>query len=246
MRYYAWISMLALLFLSIWIPLETLSESGEGFPIDISILEDPYDVLRLVNKDNQLDRTYPDQNISMYRLERVAVPVTKGSHQLRKVANLALRELFEVAYEEGIELYVGSSYRAYRNQEVMHYNRVKRMGYDDGYTQMAGASEHQTGLAVDVISEAYADLFQQSFGETQEGIWLREHCAEFGFIIRYPEDKEEITGIRYEPWHLRYVGREVASYIMEKGLTLEEFSAERIIALGTYYGEVASIEMKNK
>ena len=66
----------------------------------------------------------------------------------------------------------------------------------------------------------YSDLFQTEFGETREGIWLRENCAEFGFIIRYPENKTEITGVRYEPWHLRYVGTEVASYIMENNLTL--------------------------
>ena len=88
----------------------------------------------------------------------------------------------------------------------------------------------------------YSDLFQTEFGETREGIWLRENCAEFGFIIRYPENKTEITGVRYEPWHLRYVGTEVASYKMENNLTLEEFSALRVITLGEYYGDVNNLE----
>ena len=211
-------------------------------PIDIAILEDPLDVLRLVNRENLLDKNYPNQDIDMYKLEDVVLPVTKGSHQLRSVANVALEQLFCAAADEGIELYVGSSYRKYRNQEVIYYNRVKRMGYDDGYSQMAGASEHQTGLAVDVVSAEYSDLFQTEFGETREGIWLKENCAEFGFIIRYPENKTEITGVRYEPWHLRYVGTEVASYIMENNLTLEEFSALRVITLGEYYGDVNNLE----
>ena len=220
MRLHRMICMSILLLVLIFISLSALSENSKVLPIDISILEDSCDVLRLVNQENLLDRGYPDQNMPMYRMEKVRLPVTKGSHQLRHIANTALEELFALAYTEGIKLFVGSSYRAYRNQEVMHYNRVKRMGYDDGYVQRAGASEHQTGLAVDVISDEYSDLFQRSFGESREGKWLRENCAQFGFIIRYPEDKEEITGIRYEPWHLRYVGREVASYIMENGLTL--------------------------
>ena len=214
---------------------------SEGLlPVDIEILKDPSDVLLLVNRENLLHRAYPDQATDMYRLEEVTVPVTKGTHRLRPVMNAALERMFEAAYADGVELYVGSSYRSYRQQEVIHYNRVKRMGYDDGYAQMAGASEHQTGLAADVVSAAYANLFQQEFGETTEGIWLKENCAEFGLIIRYPEDKEDITGVQYEPWHLRYVGPEAASYIMEHQLTLEEFSAMRVLALGAHYGDAAS------
>ncbi|HIU15700.1 MAG TPA: M15 family metallopeptidase [Candidatus Ventricola intestinavium] len=233
--------MVAVIFMISGMPVRTLSQSSP-LPIDIAILEDPLDVLRLVNRDNLLDKDYPDQTIDMYKLENVTLPVTKGSHQLRPVANAALEELFKAAAAEGMELYVGSSYRRYRNQEVIYYNRVKRMGYDDGYSQMAGASEHQMGLAADVVSAEYADLFQTEFGETPEGIWLRENCARFGFIIRYPEDKTDITGVRYEPWHLRYVGPEAAAYIMENDLTLEEFSALRIIALGEYYGDALALE----
>lgn len=223
-------------------PICTVSESNNLLPIDIEILKDPLDVLILVNRDNLLSKNYPDQSIDMYKLVDVTVPVTKGTHQLRPVMNEAMEKLFEAAYAEGIELYVGSSYRSYRKQEVIYYNRVKRIGYDDGYSQMAGASEHQTGLAADVVSAEYANLFQTEFGETKEGIWLRENCAEFGFIIRYPEDKMDITGVHYEPWHLRYVGPEVANYIMDNDLTLEEFSAMRIGTLGEYYGDVISYD----
>lgn len=223
-------------------PICKASESNNLLPIDIEILKDPLDVLILVNRDNLLSKNYPDQSIDMYKLVDVTVPVTKGAHQLRPVMNEAMEKLFEAAYAGEIELYVGSSYRSYRKQEVVYYNRVKRIGYDDGYSQMAGASEHQTGLAADVVSAEYANLFQTEFGETKEGIWLRENCAEFGFIIRYPEDKMDITGVHYEPWHLRYVGPEVANYIMDNDLTLEEFSAMRIGTLGEYYGDVISYD----
>lgn len=238
--------LLTALFVVLCMPVCAASENDELLPIDIEILKDPLDVLILVNRDNLLDKNYPDQSIDMYKLEDVTVPVTKGSHQLRPVMNDAMEKLFEAAYAEGIELYVGSSYRNYRKQEVIYYNRVKRMGYDDGYSQMAGASEHQTGLAADVVSAEYANLFQTEFGETKEGIWLRENCAEYGFIIRYPEDKMDITGVHYEPWHLRYVGPEAAAYITENDLTLEEFSALQIGTLAEYYGDVISYDDSNE
>lgn len=239
MRIYKLICLIALFLVLTIIPLYISTGENLG-DVEISILEDSLDVLCLVNRDHLLEKNYPDQNIPKYKLEEVKLPTTKGKHLLRGVANIALNALFEAAYAENIRLFVGSSYRTYRTQEVMHYNRVKRIGFDDGYVQKAGASEHQTGLAVDVVSSEYTNMFQKSFGETQEGRWLRENCAEFGFIIRYPENKEEITGISYEPWHLRYVGKEVASYIMDNDLTLEEFSARRIVALGAYYGEAMS------
>ncbi len=93
-----------------------------------------------------------------------------------------------------------------------------------------------------MVSEAHADLFQPSFGQTREGLRLKENCDRYGFILRYPEDREDITHVRYEPWHLRYVGPEAAAYIMENSLTLEEFSALRIQALGAHYEEAAPFD----
>ena len=87
-----------------------------------------------------------------------------------------------------------------------------------------GTSEHQLGLAVDIISNAHPDL-DEGWAETEEAVWLKEHCAEYGFILRYPPDKSDITGIVWEPWHFRYVGEEAAVYIMENDLCLEEYLA---------------------
>ena len=85
-----------------------------------------------------------------------------------------------------------------------------------------GCSEHEVGLALDITSDTYQPL-QQGFAETVEGQWLEEHSCEYGFIVRYPSGKEYITGIEYEPWHFRYVGREAAMIMKEENLCLEEF-----------------------
>jgi D-alanyl-D-alanine carboxypeptidase len=87
------------------------------------------------------------------------------------------------------------------------------------------ASEHQIGLALDIASTTYSSL-EIGFGDTKAGKWLAAHCAEYGFILRYPLGKEDVTGIQYEPWHFRYVGKVAATQIMERGITLEEFVAE--------------------
>lgn len=197
------------------------------YPVPRAVLEDPQDVLRLINRDNLLDKTYPDQSAGLYKMIPVTVPATKNEeHTLRGVVNEALTALVTDAAAQDIRLYVGSAYRNYRTQEVMHYNREKRLEFDDGVVQMAGASEHQAGLAVDLVSWEYKDGFETSFGGTKEGQWLAANCARHGFILRYPEGKTEITGVRYEPWHLRYVGGEAAAYITQTGLTLEEFTEE--------------------
>lgn len=230
---YAWNTPRALAMLE-YVSLEEDAQTAWTYPVPLAVLEDPQDVLRLINRDHLLDKRYPDQAIEMYELVDVTAPTTKGTCQLRVVANEALSRMLDDARAEGIELYVGSAYRKYRTQEVMHYNRVQKMGRDDGVVQMAGASEHQSGLAADVVSWAYKDRFLTSFGDTREGEWLAANCARYGFIIRYPKDQEDITGVTYEPWHVRYVGEEAAAYIMESGMTLEEFTEEWQQTLADY------------
>lgn len=207
---------------------EVPEESEEAlpwtYPISREILDDEQDVLRLVNANNLLDKDYPGEDM----LVEVTVRKANSNEMLaRAVASEALQAMFDAADEDGLKLYLYSAYRNYRSQEVIHYNRVEAMGYDDGIVQVAGGSEHQTGLAFDVISYAWiGSRFNEDFADTPEGQWMAENCTRFGFIIRYPEGKQDITGIEYEPWHLRYVGVEVATYMTEKGLTLEEFTVE--------------------
>lgn len=144
-----------------------------------------------------------------------------------------LTEMMKAAKADGIKLMVCSPYRDYNRQTVL-FNRKIDYYMEKGYSYLEaykissmtvtvpGASEHQIGLALDIISSTYYAL-DEGFGETKAGLWLKEHCDEYGFILRYPQGKEYITGIQYEPWHFRYVGREAASIIMEQGITLEEF-----------------------
>jgi len=123
------------------------------------------------------------------------------------------------AKEEGIELRMSSGYRSYSDQEYIYNGYVKRDGQKvaDTYSARPGHSEHQTGLAYDLNDLSW------DFGDTPEGIWVAENCHKYGFILRYPKGKEEITGYVYEPWHIRYVGVEKAAEIYESGLCLEEF-----------------------
>lgn len=147
-----------------------------------------------------------------------------------------LPELFAMlqdAKNAGVNLVVCSPYRDISRQEKLFERKIKlHMGNGDSYMEaykkasqivtVPGASEHQIGLALDIISDTYTSL-DEGFGETKAGIWLKEHSKEYGFILRYPKGKEYITGIDYEPWHFRYVGKEAAVIIMENKITLEEF-----------------------
>ncbi len=147
-----------------------------------------------------------------------------------------LMDMMQAAKADGIKLVVCSPYRDYNRQTVL-FDRKIDYYMEEGHSYMEayklasmtvtvpGASEHQIGLALDIVSTTYSGL-EIGFGETTAGKWLKEHCDEYGFILRYPEGKEYITGIQYEPWHFRYVGKEAAKQIMERDITLEEFVEE--------------------
>ena len=147
-----------------------------------------------------------------------------------------LPELFamlQAAKDDGVYLAVCSPYRDISRQEIL-FNRKIKMHMGNGYSYLEaykkasqivtvpGASEHQIGLALDIISDDYTFL-DEGFANTKSGKWLKEHSKEYGFILRYPKGKEYITGIDYEPWHFRYVGKDAATIIMDNGITLEEF-----------------------
>lgn len=125
------------------------------------------------------------------------------------------------ALKDNIKLYIISGYRSYDKQKELYNNYVKKDGVikADTYSARSGHSEHQSGLAADINS------LYQSFENTKEGIWLNNNCYKYGFIIRYPKGKEEITGYIYEPWHIRYVGKKIAKKLYNKGnwISLEEY-----------------------
>ena len=139
-----------------------------------------------------------------------------------------LYTMMKDAKAEGLTLWVKSSYRSYYDQRYIYNGYVNRDGQEaaDRYSARAGHSEHQSGLAFDMNELTYA------FGESAEGIWMAENCHKYGFILRYPKEKEEITGYMYEPWHLRYIGVEKAAAVYESGLCLEEF-----LGITSVYGD---------
>ena len=145
--------------------------------------------------------------------------------KMRPAAAEALREMFRTCKEEtGMQLLSISGYRSYAKQEGIYKRKLrsvkKNVQKAQEYVAPPGASEHQTGMAMDLGQKHKINL-EVSFGETQGGKWCRENCWRFGFILRYDEPWEEITGYKYEPWHFRYVGKEYAKEIHDANVPLE-------------------------
>ncbi|NLA15760.1 MAG: M15 family metallopeptidase [Bacteroidales bacterium] len=171
--------------------------------------------LILVNKTYKLPSGYRP-----YDLVPIEEKYNKGvMNLLRQEAAAAFSRMCSRAAKDSIVLWSRSAYRSDTVQKQLYENAVERRGKEQAerHTAKPGYSEHQTGLTIDINST------HSSFGKTREADWLRQHAHLFGFIERYPQHKENITGYSYEPWHYRYVGTEVATYIVENNLTLEEY-----------------------
>lgn len=185
--------------------------------------QDPTDTLILVNKNNKA----PAVPVTLVKpdVQPTREAVSENIY-MRPEAAAALENLFEGAAQDGITLYATSGYRSYSTQKAIFERKLERMDEKQANASVAkpGYSEHQTGLAMDIEGETTKGTgLTEAFGESPEGIWTAEHCAEYGFIIRYPKEKTNITGYIYEPWHLRYVGKEAAAEITELGVTFEEY-----------------------
>jgi D-alanyl-D-alanine carboxypeptidase len=176
-------------------------------------------ITQIANKQYSLSSSYvPDD------LVWLDLPSTRDT-QMRSEAATALTELFNAAQSDGIELYCCSGYRSYETQSELYQWNVDTYGQTEADLVSAkpGTSEHQLGLAMDVTSESVGFDLLESFGETEEGQYIADHAHEYGFIIRYPQGKTAITGYSYEPWHLRYLGVDVATDIYNSGKTMEEY-----------------------
>ena len=224
-----------------------------NFPIDLSDM-DP-ELIRLANKHVLLPKDFvPDDLVVMKTRKQdkdgnnTNGGVKKASSSTMKLqaeCAQALVTMLEDALNEGISLHLKSAYRSYQTQATMHYNRLKQNnGKDMGNVAVAGASDHQTGLGCDLLPGNWLDKGMITKMATTEGCkWMAQNCARYGFILRYPEDKTEITEINYEPWHLRYVGVPVATYIMENGLCLEEFHMELQAAIDQFLADGGKLSL---
>lgn len=157
----------------------------------------------------------------------------KGGHAIDSRVYPALQQMMDDCRAAGLNPVICSSYRTHDKQEELFQKKVNtllRQGYsqEEAETEAArwvarpGTSEHETGLAVDIVDKSY-QLLDEKQEQTPVQQWLMAHCAEYGFILRYPVEKSDLTGIGYEPWHYRYVGTEAAKAITEQGLCLEEY-----------------------
>ena len=171
----------------------------------------------LVNKFNYLDSNYIPEN-----LELLDNSYAKSGIYLVKEAKDELEKMISKAKEDGMNIRVISAYRSYTYQENLYNNYVKNDGVEmaDTYSARPGYSEHQTGLVVDV-TRAYDNF--NNFENTNEYNWMLENAANYGFILRYPKDKENITTYNFEAWHYRYVGVELAKKIKDSNLTFDEY-----------------------
>lgn len=186
------------------------------------------DLLVLVNKDHPLSKDY---NIKMKTLDN-------SDKVVAEIISEDLQNMLEDGTSEGLRFCIASAYRSSQRQQEILDQDIKKltnngMTEEEAYEQAtrtvmpAGYSEHETGLAVDIValSNQLLDDSQESTPETQ---WLQENCHKYGFILRYPKDKTDITGIDYESWHYRYVGKEAATYIKKHDLTFEEYLEEKL------------------
>lgn len=198
-------------------------ESGEE-PIDKDyIYQDEDDFFYVVNKTYLLPEDY-----------EIETDYVQGSYEMEKTAAKHMREMIAAAKEDGINLKVLSAYRTINYQKKLFERNVKSrmedygMSYEEAYYDTSiniappGGSEHNAGLAADIITENDWDTYT-GFEDTEEFAWLQEHAPEYGFILRYLKGKEDITGYIYEPWHYRYVGVKYAADVMNSGLCLEEY-----------------------
>lgn len=192
------------------------------------MIEIPFDVnlddwnYILVNELHPLHKDFEPQLVKTYDGQRVDERIQE-----------ALETMIDDAKKEGLNLLICSSYRDYKKQDSLMDKSIARyvksgMTYTEAFFKtkeqiaITGASEHHTGLAVDIVGKDHQSL-DRAQADTKEAKWLSEHAAEYGFILRYPADKEELTMISFESWHYRYVGTEAAAFMKENNLCLEEF-----------------------
>lgn len=175
--------------------------------------------LMLVNKFNYLDENYAPDDIV-----KVSVQFAYGDNEIKKEVYEKFRSMYNDAKKEGLYLIITSSYRDYNFQKELWDSYANQKGdeWADSVSARAGYSEHQTGYTLDIVTY---NANMSSFEKTDEFKWLQNNAYKYGFILRYPKDKEDITGYSYESWHYRYVGKDVATKIKKLGITFDEYYA---------------------
>jgi len=191
----------------------------------IQTVGNPTSISVMVNKTNSLPKGYRPKDLVRPKVKFLFGNQKLEKALLRKPAAQALEKMFKAAAAQKITLYGASGFRSYETQDALFKREVAQYGRKKAEMAVAlpGTSEHQTGLAMDITAAGVQYHTVEKFANTKEGIWLAKHAHEFGFILRYPKGKENITKYEFEPWHFRYVGVKVATAIYKKHITLEEY-----------------------
>jgi D-alanyl-D-alanine carboxypeptidase len=189
------------------------------------IIQNPENDRMLVNTEFYLAASFVPNKLIAPQVQFTFSEQNLDKRFLREVAANALESMFAASKESGHELRAVSGYRSYQRQSELFNAKVKAKGEVEAEKWVArpGTSEHQTGLSMDISSLNYGNKLEQGFDQTNEFQWLSQNAFKFGFILRYPANKEDITKHSYEPWHYRYVGIDVATEMVKRGLCFEEF-----------------------
>ena len=190
----------------------SMNKNKESYNINIEDLND-YKYI-LVNKENKLKSNFKPENL--VKIENCSLE----NFYLEEETAKAFEQMCIDSINEKLSISIASAYRSYEEQKELYNTYLKLYGkaYVDKYVALPGHSEHQTGLAIDLES-LKCDIFKKS----KEYLWIKDNAHNYGFIIRYPEGKEKITGYSAEAWHIRYVGKKIAQYIYNNNLTFEEY-----------------------
>ena len=179
----------------------------------------------LINKENLLPNDYvPETLIEVHEPMGSKIDLTY-INRIDKEVYLHFKEMQQAALKEGYEIFIDSSFRSYEYQERVFNKTALEKGFDYAtkYVAPPGGSEHQTGLAFDIIFRRNGEMIEEQLEADPEIIWLFNNAHKYGFILRYPKGKEDITGFNFEPWHFRYVTKELAEELHNNGETLEEY-----------------------
>ena len=206
-------------------------DSKENIDLDeetakvVSVVKENEDNLAvLCNKEVMLGENYAPDDLIVPNVP-LTYPASYEQSHLREEAGRKLEAMFADAKKEGLEtLYLVSGYRSYKYQYEIFNNSIKNRGreHTEKYMAKPGHSEHQTGLTADISTQSMGFGLEESFENTKEGQWLAQNAHKYGYILRYPRERVETTGYAYEPWHFRYVGKDISEYMFKNKLVLED------------------------
>lgn len=179
--------------------------------------------LLLVNKNYQLEKDFTPNNLVLIKDLNTVIPGDYPRNYIKEEVYTSLKNLFHDGKIKGLSLFVSSGYRSFNTQEKTYKYYQYHSNDADKISARAGHSEHQTGLAIDLTCKDVNYQLNTQFENTKEGQFVRDNAYKYGFIIRYQKNKEQMTGYQYEPWHIRYVGKDVSQIIHKYELSLEEY-----------------------